>query len=79
MLKRKIDTSSDFDMVVRRSHVLRDALRRMDKASFDPRKKLNVRIAALSTHIVAAYMYMYNKAILKLSYVYAYLVIFCIK
>ena len=60
MLKPKINTSSDFDMVVRRSHVLRDALRRMDKASFDPRKKLNVRIAALSTHIVAAYMYMYR-------------------
>ena len=44
MMKLKIDTNSDFDMVVRRSHVLSDALRRMDKASFDPRKRLNVSI-----------------------------------
>ncbi|XP_019853033.1 PREDICTED: uncharacterized protein LOC109582636 [Amphimedon queenslandica] len=32
----------EFDMVIRRSAVLTDALRRMDKASFDPAKKLNV-------------------------------------
>ena len=79
MLKRKIDTSSDFDMVVCRSHVLRDALRQMDKASFDPRKKLNVRIAALSTHIVAAYMYMYNKADLKVKLCICIPCNFCIK
>ena len=29
----------EFDMVVRRSAVLSDTLRRMDKASFDPAKK----------------------------------------
>ena len=44
MLRCKVDKDSEFDMVVHRSHVLRDALRRMDKATFDPRKRLNVRI-----------------------------------
>ena len=44
MLRCKVDKDSEFDMVVRRSHVLRDALRRMDKATFDPRKRLNVSI-----------------------------------
>ena len=41
-LQYGIDVDSEFDMVVRRSHVLRDALQRMQKVSFDPRKKLNV-------------------------------------
>lgn len=41
-LQCEIDINSEFDMVVRRSHVLRDALQRMQKVSFDPRKKLNV-------------------------------------
>ena len=31
-------------MVVRRSSVLEDALRRMQRANFDPRMKLNVKI-----------------------------------
>ena len=33
---------SEFSMVVRRSHVVGDALRRMDRMSFDPKLKLNV-------------------------------------
>lgn len=37
-----IDGSCTFDMVIRQSHVLSDALCRMDKAAFDPRKQLNV-------------------------------------
>ena len=41
-MQYEIDVSSEFDMVVRRSHMLRDALQRMQKVSFDPRKKLNV-------------------------------------
>ena len=31
-----------FDMVVRRSRILADALRRMERLTFDPKKKLNV-------------------------------------
>ena len=32
-----------FEMVVRRSHILADALRKMQKLLFDPRKRLDVR------------------------------------
>ena len=31
-----------FDMVVRRSNILTDALRRMERLSFNPEKELNV-------------------------------------
>lgn len=40
--QKKINKDSTFEMVVRRSNVLSDALRRMEKESFDPRKKLKV-------------------------------------
>ena len=33
-----------FEMVVRRDHVLADALRRLDRLSFDPRKKIHVSL-----------------------------------
>ena len=36
-LEKTIHGDSEFDMIVRRSHVVSDALRRMDKAFFDPR------------------------------------------
>ncbi len=42
-LSDNVDDGCQFDMVIRRSHVLSDALRRMNKASFDPRKRINVR------------------------------------
>ena len=35
-----------FDLVIRRSHVLNDAFRKIDKVSFDPRKRLNVTYAS---------------------------------
>ena len=40
-LQLKTDESA-FEMVVRRSHVLDDALRRMEKITYDPKKKLKV-------------------------------------
>ena len=44
-LSKNVDDTFEFDMVVRRSAVLDDALRRMQNITFDPRRKLNVRIA----------------------------------
>ena len=41
-LKRDVSNKSKFDMVVRRSNVLTDALRRMERARFDPQNELNV-------------------------------------
>lgn len=37
-----VDEDNVFDMVIRRSHILSDALRRMTKQSFDPSKKIKV-------------------------------------
>ena len=48
-LEKAVHQSSQFDLIVRRSHVLSDALLQMDKASFDPRKKLSVR----TCHVLA--------------------------
>ena len=36
---------SVFEFVIRKSNILEDALRRMQKSSFDPLKKLHVCIA----------------------------------
>ena len=41
-LKRDVSNKNKFDMVVRRSNVLTDALRRMERARFDPQNELNV-------------------------------------
>ena len=43
VLRKGIDNDS-FDMIIRRSNVLSDALRRMERLLFDPQKKLNVRV-----------------------------------
>ena len=47
-LRSEISKNSQFDMIVRRSHVLADAQRRMDRMMFDPKKQLNVRIWAIN-------------------------------
>ena len=36
----------EFDMVVRRSNILSDALRRMERVTFDPTHMLNVSVYA---------------------------------
>ena len=41
-------SESTFEIVLRRSHVLEDALRKMERIVFDPRKKLSVSYAQLS-------------------------------
>lgn len=43
-LQRNICDDSPFEMVVRRSNVLTDALRRMERITFDPKKHLIVHI-----------------------------------
>ena len=46
-LSDRIIENCVYDMVVRRSHVLSDALRRVDRAAFDPRKRLNVQFTGI--------------------------------
>ena len=41
-LSKNILKKNTFDMVVRRSHILTDALHRMESATFDPTSQLNV-------------------------------------
>ena len=41
-LRQQILCDQSFDMVVRRSRVLSDALRRLQRITFDPKKKLSV-------------------------------------
>ena len=55
MLQKEVDENSTFEMVVRRSHILSDTLRRMEKVTFDPRKKLNV--------CVYWYIYLYTDSL----------------
>ena len=55
-------------MIVRRSHVVSDALRRMDKAFFDPRKLLHVRFA-MSSQVCCIHVPV------ELGYIYYYLIV----
>lgn len=62
-LHKSIDETEEFDMIVRRSSVLRDALNRMHTASFHPRKKLHVIYREINTQniqscIVAFYRFL---------------------
>lgn len=41
-LQKRVKKNAPFDMVVRRAHVLEDALRRANRASFDPSRKIVV-------------------------------------
>ena len=50
-----MNESSIFEFVIRRSNVLEDALRRMQKSSFDPLKKLHVKLC-IDTYLHAAYL-----------------------
>ena len=43
-LSEAVEEEFEFHMVVRRSNVLLDALRQMQKTTFDPRKRLDVSI-----------------------------------
>ena len=42
MLSKKIKDDEFFDMIVRRAHVLQDALRRASRSSFDPSSCISV-------------------------------------
>ena len=44
-MRKEVNERSVFEFVIRRSNILEDALRRMQKSSFDPLKKLHVCIA----------------------------------
>ena len=52
-MSQNVDDTFEFDMVVRRSAVLDDALWRMQNITFDARRKLNVRIARGGCRIFA--------------------------
>uniref|UniRef100_A0A1X7VIP2 Uncharacterized protein n=1 Tax=Amphimedon queenslandica TaxID=400682 RepID=A0A1X7VIP2_AMPQE len=41
-ISKTVNDDFEFDMIVRRSNVLLNALQQMQKATFDPRKRLNV-------------------------------------
>ena len=44
-LQLNVSHNATFDMVVRRSNVVTDALRRMERATFNPQNKLHVSIS----------------------------------
>ena len=50
-LETKSTKYPQFDMVVRRSHVLKDVLRRMDRLSFNPERELNVSMLMQGAHL----------------------------
>ena len=49
-LQRNVPDNATFEMVVRRSHVLADALRRMERKTFTPLTKLKVRLRHLGLY-----------------------------